>query len=138
MYPTCSEFAIFMYWTCNPMNDILSYCGLVDARIRASDKDLPVFMTLPKSSYAFTNWINEKAWFLYCSIIHFSRHRFLPWFYVIICQFVVVDIRKFKACQVFLRLMTEWLTFNGRIHIPNGIADLLFISIFFPWRVIHK
>ena len=24
------------------MNNILSYCGLVDARIRASEKDLPV------------------------------------------------------------------------------------------------
>ena len=24
------------------MNNLLSYCGLVDAKIRASDKDLPV------------------------------------------------------------------------------------------------
>ena len=24
------------------MNDLLSYCGLVDAKTRASDKDLPV------------------------------------------------------------------------------------------------
>ena len=34
------ELWIFMYWTCNSMNN-LSYCGLVDAKIRASDKDLP-------------------------------------------------------------------------------------------------
>ena len=26
------------------MNNLLSYCGLVDAKIRASDKDLPVQM----------------------------------------------------------------------------------------------
>ena len=26
----------------NSMNDLLSYCGLIDAKIRASDKDLPV------------------------------------------------------------------------------------------------
>ena len=26
------------------MNNLLSYCGLVDARIRASNKDLPVHM----------------------------------------------------------------------------------------------
>ena len=32
------ELGIFMYWTCNSMS---SYCGLVDAKIRASDKDLP-------------------------------------------------------------------------------------------------
>ena len=27
------------------MNNLSSYCGLVDAKIRASDKDLPVLMT---------------------------------------------------------------------------------------------
>ena len=26
------------------MNNILSYCGLVDAKIRAFDKDLPLFV----------------------------------------------------------------------------------------------
>ena len=42
MFSPCSELGVFMYWTCNPMNNLLSYCGLVDAKIRASDKDLPV------------------------------------------------------------------------------------------------
>ena len=36
------ELGIFMYWTCNSMKNLSSYCGLVDAKIRASDKDLPV------------------------------------------------------------------------------------------------
>ena len=36
------ELGIFIYWTCNSMNNLLSYYGLVDAKIRASDKDLPV------------------------------------------------------------------------------------------------
>ena len=27
---------------CNSMNNVLSYCGLVDAKIRASEIDLPV------------------------------------------------------------------------------------------------
>ena len=36
------ELGIFMYWTCNSMNNLSSYYGLVDAKIRASDKDLPV------------------------------------------------------------------------------------------------
>ena len=31
-----------MYWTRNPMNNVLAYCGLVDAKIRDSDIDLPV------------------------------------------------------------------------------------------------
>ena len=42
MYTTCSERVIFKYWTRNSMNNLLSYCGLVDARISSSDKDLPV------------------------------------------------------------------------------------------------
>ena len=31
-----------MYWTGKLMNNLLSYCGLVDVRINAPDKDLPV------------------------------------------------------------------------------------------------
>ena len=37
VYITCFEVVVFMYW-----NNLLSYCGLVDPRISASDKDLPV------------------------------------------------------------------------------------------------
>ena len=40
VYTTCSELVVFLYWTCNSMNNLSSYCGLVDARINASDKDL--------------------------------------------------------------------------------------------------
>ena len=36
------ELGIFMYWSCNSTSNLLSYCGLVDAKIIASDKDLPV------------------------------------------------------------------------------------------------
>jgi hypothetical protein len=42
MYITCSELVVFMYETGKSMNNLLSICGLVDPRIRASDKDLPV------------------------------------------------------------------------------------------------
>ena len=42
MYTICTELVVFMYWTRNSMNNLLSYCGLVDARISASEKDLPV------------------------------------------------------------------------------------------------
>ena len=37
VYTTCSELGIFMYWTGDSMNNLLSYCGLVDANIRASN-----------------------------------------------------------------------------------------------------
>ena len=31
MFSPCSELGIFTYWTCNSMNNMLSYCGLVNA-----------------------------------------------------------------------------------------------------------
>ena len=42
MFSPCSELGILMYWTGNSMNNLLWYCGLLDAKIRASDIDLPV------------------------------------------------------------------------------------------------
>ena len=42
MYTKCSELVVFMYRTGKSMNNILSYCGLVDTRISASEKGLPV------------------------------------------------------------------------------------------------
>ena len=40
------KLGIFMYWTFNSMNNLSSYCGLVDAKKRASDKVLPVLIPL--------------------------------------------------------------------------------------------
>ena len=46
MKTTSAEHGQNMFFTCsfdgNSMNNLLSYCGLVDPRISASDKDLPV------------------------------------------------------------------------------------------------
>ena len=42
MFSPCSELVVFMHWTGKSLNNLLSYCGLVDVRTNASDKDLPV------------------------------------------------------------------------------------------------
>ena len=42
MYATYSELVVFKYRTGKSMNNLLSCFGLVDARISASEKDLPV------------------------------------------------------------------------------------------------
>ena len=39
----CTQHVVNLYFGGNSMNNILSYCGLTDARMRASEKDLPVF-----------------------------------------------------------------------------------------------
>ena len=53
MYTTCSELVVFVYWTGKSMNNFLSYCGLVYARIRASNKDLPVPKTFWVQIWAY-------------------------------------------------------------------------------------
>ena len=46
MFSPCSELEIFMYCSGNSMNNLLSYCGLIDAEIRVSDIDLHVYVSL--------------------------------------------------------------------------------------------
>ena len=46
VYTTSSELVVFMYWPGESMNNLLSYFGLVDARISTSEKDLPVAVEL--------------------------------------------------------------------------------------------
>jgi hypothetical protein len=45
MFCPYSALVVFMYWTGNSMNNPLSYCGLIGAKTRASDKYLPVQLT---------------------------------------------------------------------------------------------
>ena len=55
MKTTSAEHRQNMFCACsfhgNSMNNLLSYCGLIDAKIRASDKDLPVHDTLVKNHF---------------------------------------------------------------------------------------
>ena len=54
MGKTWAEHVLPMFCACsfhgNSMNNLLLYCGLMDAKIRASDKDLPVCTMLTPNS----------------------------------------------------------------------------------------
>ena len=45
---------VILYFLGNSMSNLLSYCGLTDARMRASEKDLPVF------NKEFQDMFNDK------------------------------------------------------------------------------
>ena len=45
------------------MNNLSSYCGLVDAKIRASDKDLPVLLSIT-SPYYFNSCSINNPWII--------------------------------------------------------------------------
>ena len=38
----CTQHVLNLYFSCGSMNNLSSYCGLTDSRMRASDTDLPV------------------------------------------------------------------------------------------------
>ena len=71
------ELGFFMYWTCNSMNNLSSYCGLVDAKIRASDKDLPVLGTFFdfKSNLEWCGLVKGHACTSCILVRHGSYHK---------------------------------------------------------------
>ena len=62
MFSKCSELVVFMYWIGKSMNNLLSYCGLVDPRISASDKDLPVKKIWKKFQDASAKKLKRQNW----------------------------------------------------------------------------
>ena len=46
----CTQHVLNLYFSGNSMNNLLSYCGLTDSRMRASDTDLPVTSHLQRNS----------------------------------------------------------------------------------------
>ena len=70
MFSPCSELVVFMYWTGKSMNNLLTYCGLVDPRISASDKDLPA-QALFTSSRCQLFTIGEPVKNYWSSLFHY-------------------------------------------------------------------
>ena len=57
MFCPCSKLGIFMYWTGNSMDNLLSYCGLVDARISIQKKRFTCTWSI--SLILSKHWIKE-------------------------------------------------------------------------------
>ena len=76
MFLTCSKLVIFIYWTRKSMNNLSSYCGLVDGKIRASDKDLPVLLN---SEYKLNTFFVFGKIFQHTQFLRFST----KWSYTI-------------------------------------------------------
>ena len=70
LFSPCSELGIFMYSTCNSMNNLSSYCGLVDAKKKSFRQRFtctepptitlcfdPRFKPSVFEKYNITNWI---------------------------------------------------------------------------------
>ena len=73
MYTT--ELGIFMYWTGDSMDNLLSYCGLVDAKIRASvlslffcEKFIPQYIILLQCRGIKKTAPSELIWLILISV----------------------------------------------------------------------
>ena len=65
----CTQHVLNLYFSCNSMNNLSSYCGLTDSRMRASDTDLPVHIKVPmyfhiRKLMNFQNIKNNFTFFL--------------------------------------------------------------------------
>ena len=60
MWTTCFELGIFMYWTRNSMNNLLSFTGLVDTRVSASEKNLPVRNSNSKNIWPIVAYLSTN------------------------------------------------------------------------------
>ena len=54
----CTQHVVILYFSGNSMNNLLSYFGLTDSRMRASEKDLPVPMMKNNSKLIIRSKLN--------------------------------------------------------------------------------
>ena len=78
------ELGIFMYWTCNAMNNLSSYCGLVDAKKRSfwqrfTCKTVRFILSYNKNNAQFFNFVSYLNFLSWKICVVFSRPQFLCW-----------------------------------------------------------
>ena len=55
----CTQHVVNLYFSGDLMNTLLSYCGLMDSRMRVSEKDLPVIpQQKPKINFCTQDVVN--------------------------------------------------------------------------------
>ena len=101
MFSCCFDLVVFMYWTGKSMNNLLLYCGLVDAKIRTSDKDLPLLwgqiFNCNNSLICRFNWTTANE------IVYFTSHG-------IEIYNVQPDKRTVKSVR-YMNQLISWLVF---------------------------
>ena len=118
------ELGIFIHWTCNSMNNLSSYCGLVDAKIRTSDKDLPVLAT---TQYNPLGNFNSASEHLFVSTWHAWVHEYMNEF---MNSYIVNSLARHKVYlfELFWHLSISWLTVSFQIYIEH-----FFVSTWQVW-----
>ena len=80
----CTQHVVNLYFSWNSMNNLSSYCWLTDARMRASEKDLPVLQSFSRSLRSFKGGRWVKKWkfdYLIFRLFIFAFSYKIPVFY---------------------------------------------------------
>ena len=124
MYTTCSELVVFMYWTGKSTNNLLSYYGLVDVGINASDKDLPVNIQI---------WILNCLHLCYTNRTSIRNLLFGIDFSLLSIQLLGIHRCVLLSCTPYYLLGKEKKRLKQitdiNLEIPQRIASCLIINI---------
>ena len=99
----CTQLVVNLYFGGNSMNNLLSYCGLIDARMRASIKELPVTFGCNLSRY-FLMTLNSLNTF----------------------QDLGVDLAPLVIRAVMEFLVLVWTLLQGNISCSLNFHELIF------------
>ena len=91
----CTQHVLQVFWAYN-FHELLSYCGLVDAKIRASDKDLPVWHI-----FSFSNRLKPLAF-------SYESGNFL-WLVKAVNCIVFLFILFFTQKTIFSQINVLWI-----------------------------
>ena len=95
------ELIVFLYWTRNSTNNLSSYFGLIDARMGASDKDLPVLLAVQMDMFMnLLNWIELiSLQNLFICVFGFSMLKLLLFYFRIFNIFCQLSCWGNRGCH---------------------------------------
>ena len=103
----CTQHVVNLYFSWNSINNLSSYCGLTDARMRASEKDLPVLEII----------------------------FYVPKFCLHFCRTGIRILQEFFFSDLNFGLKNRWLQLIYNFEI-NDIYDTIYLPVtfdFFIW-----
>ena len=116
------ELEIFMYWTCNSINNLSSYCGFVDAKKRAFDKELPVHLRYAHEKDSIFYW--NSALSTPESISFVSPLKCVQ--VMILCKFFPITSESQKTLP---RTVKSKVFYNSSISFISGKSVVITIEI---------
>ena len=98
----CTQHVLNLYFSGNSMNNLLSHCGLTDARMRASEKDLPVpEFGNSTTELTLTNLLHCKVEMMTFISIALSMVYKKPEFKIVAKSYTLDDPKKHRSFSKF-------------------------------------